>query len=481
MSLPVIVIAGRPNVGKSTLFNYLTRSRDAIVADMPGVTRDRQYGRGQHNGQEFIVVDTGGLGALPEADDLGQQLQSMTTVQAEQAMQEADHILHLVDAKSGLTADDLIIIEQLRKQSIPWHLVINKADRLNATEACADFFALGVEPMHVIAANNGRGIDDLLQQLKLDQHQSPQAEVIVPNDQPDLAPAQPPAPLRIAMLGRPNVGKSTLINSMLGEERVMVYDAPGTTRDSISIPFTRHEQDYILIDTAGIRRRAKIQQAVEKFSIIKSLQAMQQADICICVIDASVGLHEQDLRLLQQAVSHAKAIVIAFNKWDCLDKLERENFKQEVDRRLAFMHFARRYHISALHGSGLGDLYRAIAESQAALSQDFSTGCLSKWLERAATAHQPPLAQGRRIRLRFAHIGGKHPLTIIIHGKQLTRLAGSYKRYLVSFFQKKLNLIGIPLHLEFKNDHNPYVDENKKIKPQNAIDQNFTMMWNKLF
>lgn len=476
---PTIVIIGRPNVGKSTLFNRLTNSRNAIVADMPGVTRDRQYGRGYFQQQDFIVVDTGGLGSLPSTDAQSQDLQAMTETQVYQAIEEADHLLLLVDAKSGLTGQDQELVNQLRKQQRPFHLLINKCDRLEAIEAQADFYQLGVEHMFPIAAASGRGIADVLATLfpsdttdhsiehtsdsnqcltehNLQQQPTPattaSSETAVQTEQNPIK-----KPIKIALLGRPNVGKSTLTNSLLGEQRVMVYDGPGTTRDSIAIPYTRHQQDYILIDTAGIRRRARVDQALEKFSIIKSLQAMQQADLCICVIDAAIGLHEQDLRLLQQAVLHAKSIVVAFNKWDCLDQAQRQRFQDEAERRLSFIKFARRYHISALHGSGLGELYRAIHEAQNALQQDFNTGMLSKLLEKALAKHQPPLANGRRIRLRYAHLGGRHPMTIIVHGKQVARLAGSYKRYLSSYFQKQLKLTGVPLHLTFMNDHNPYV------------------------
>ena len=269
----------------------------------------------------------------------------------------------------------------------------------------------------------------------------------------------PSRPITIAMLGRPNVGKSTLINSMLGEERVMVCDAPGTTRDSISIPLQRGEQKYTLIDTAGIRRRGHSHPTIEKFSVIKSIQAIQHADVTIAVLDANDGVQEQDMRLLQQAMLNGSALVIVYNKWDKLDESSRQNFKQQVDRRLGFTNFARRYHISALHGSGLGEMYRAIGEAYRGLQQDFSTAHLTQILEQAILSHQPPQIKGRRIRLRYAHLVERKPLTIMIHGKQIPRLPQSYQRYLIGFFRKKLQLTGAILHITLKNDNNPYVDE----------------------
>lgn len=437
--LPIITIIGRPNVGKSTLFNCLTRTRNALVADFPGVTRDRQYGRGVMGDRPYWVVDTGGI--VEAADP---QMAKLVEKQVQQAIEEADKILFLVDAHSGLTAADTMIAEQLRSHQKKTVLVVNKVDRLDADTATSEFYQLGFGVPHAIAAKNGRGVEEFIQELLA---QFPMPEVI---DEAQTG-------ICIAVMGRPNVGKSTLINRILGEERVIVFDEPGTTRDSIFIPFERRGQRYTLIDTAGVRRRAKIEEAIEKFSVIKSLQALEKAHVVIMVFDAREGVTDQDMRLLGWILESGRGLVLAFNKWDSMSEYDRERVKQTIDRRLGFVDFARRYLISALHGTGVGDLYRAVDESYASSTQELPTPLLTKTLEQAIFDHQPPLVSGRRIRLRYAHLGGHHPLVIVIHGKQIESLPDSYRRYLANYFRQSFNISGVPVRIQLVNDKNPYV------------------------
>ncbi|MCH9769744.1 MAG: ribosome biogenesis GTPase Der [Gammaproteobacteria bacterium] len=436
--LPVFAIIGRPNVGKSTLFNYLTRSRAAIVADMPGVTRDRQYGEGNYRERRFIVIDTGGL---EEIDD--PEIATHTDLQTEQAMSEADYLLFMVDADMGLTNADRAVAKKLRNCVDKVILLVNKADRKQAELVCSEFHELGIGEPRAVAAKSGRGVDDLFAEL-LAGVKSKMAAELEDNR------------LAVAVIGRPNVGKSTLINRLLGEERVVVLDRPGTTRDSIYIPFTRRNQDYTLIDTAGVRRRAKMTETVEKFSFVKTMQAIIAARVVIILLDAQAGLVEQDLRLMNLVMSEGKAVVLAFNKWDGMSEEARQRFKDQIDQRLDFVSFARRYFISALHGSGVGKLYPAIIEAYQASSQTFSTSELTKTLQQVVQQHQPPMVRGRRIRLRLAHLGGHDPLVLVIHGKQTEALPADYRRYLVNFFRKRFNLIGVPILLQLKSDANPY-------------------------
>ncbi|PIZ03412.1 MAG: ribosome biogenesis GTPase Der [Gammaproteobacteria bacterium CG_4_10_14_0_8_um_filter_38_16] len=446
--LPVFAIVGRPNVGKSTLYNRLTKTRDAIVGDMPGVTRDRHYGIGKSGARSFIVVDTGGIA---EPDD--QDMARMTQDQANTAMDEADVILFMVDALAGIANGDWAIAKQLRcyteKKIV---LVVNKSDRELVDVANAEFYSLGFKNLFSIAASSGRGIESMVAALIAS----------FPDDVDEAFADESDVRTRIAVLGRPNVGKSTLINRLFGEERVLVFDRPGTTRDSISIPYERHGKKYTLIDTAGIRRRTKVEEGIEIFSVIKAMQAMKQAHVVIVVIDAREGLTDQDMRLIGLVVEAGSALVLAFNKWDNMEEDVREQFKRAVDRRLPFAHFARRYYISAKHGTGVGMLYDAVDETQEAMSQPFATHELTKILMAATEDHQPPLAQGRRVKLRYAHVGSKRPLTFVVHGKQVNKLPGSYKQYLVNYFRDKLNLVGIPLVVKFVGDDNPFVDAPEK-------------------
>lgn len=436
--LPVIAIVGRPNVGKSTLFNCLTKSRAALVADVPGLTRDRLYGQGHLGDRAYIVIDTGGLGE--ETEDV----HTLMAGQTRQAIVEADQIIFVVDGRAGLTAADQTIAESLRITGKKIFLAVNKIDGLDINVVQSDFFALGLGEPIPIAAAHGRGVDKLIQHVMRD----------IPPAEPEISAQRG---IRLAVAGRPNVGKSTLINRMLGEERVVVFDEPGTTRDSIAIPFERRGQDYILIDTAGVRRRRSVEEGIEKFSVIKTLQAIESAHVVIMVLDARAGVSDQDLHLLGFILDAGKAMVIAVNKWDGLEVEQREWLQRELERRLAFVDFAEIKFISALHGTGVGELFPLVDQAYDSATRKLSTPILTRLLEDAVFAHQPPLVQGRRIKLRYAHAGGHNPPLIIIHGKQTRALPGSYQRYLASAFRKALNLVGTPIRIEFKDSENPYV------------------------
>lgn len=442
--IPVIALVGRPNVGKSTLFNRLTRTQDALVADFPGLTRDRQYGQAEFNDKPFIVIDTGGVGV----DDVA--VDALMSKQSTVALEEADIVLFLVDGRAGLTGIDQNIAQRLRKTSKPVYLVVNKTDGLDEEVACAEFQSLGFSEVHPISASHGRGMHSFLNQL------TATFEPTIPDDSNDKA-------IKIAFIGRPNVGKSTLVNRILGEERVVVYDMPGTTRDSIAIPFSREDKPYVLIDTAGVRRRARIDEKVEKFSVIKTLQSIKESHVCMMLLDAREGLTEQDMHLLGFIIEAGKALVIAVNKWDGLTEEHKEHVREELSRRLQFAQFAKIRFISALHGTGVGLLFKDIEQAYASAMQAFSTPKLTRLLEDVVSQHTPPLVQGRRIKLRYAHAGGHNPPIIVIHGNQLESLPDSYKRYLTNAFVSHLGLIGTPLKLEFKGGANPFKDKKNKL------------------
>lgn len=462
---PVIALVGRPNVGKSTLFNVLTGTRQALVAEFPGLTRDRQYGRGKHHGQDFIVIDTGGIGEIHD-----EEMDNLTEQQVQLALEEADIILFMTDAKAGLVSADENIAKQLRTQYADKVIcVVNKADREEGHLVASEFYQLGFDPVEVIAAAQKRGVKNLLDVALTRYNEEHKAE-IVEEKIADFEDKDKIRRIRIAFIGKPNVGKSTLVNRVLGEDRVVVCDRPGTTRDSIAIDFDREDRPYTLIDTAGVRRRTKVHEKIEKFSVIKTLQAIDEAQIIIFVMDGTEGLTDQDMRILGWALDSGKGLVVAINKWDAMDSEQKEKIKDDIDRKLGFVEYARRYYISALHGSGVGKLYHAIDEAYAAANKELTTSKLTKALDKATHDHQPPLIGGRRVKCRYAHLGGHNPLLIIIHGKQVEDLPGSYKRYLVKFFRDYFDIQGVPVQLFFKNDENPY--DTKNVKKADKIDKN---------
>ena len=438
---PVIALVGRPNVGKSTLFNRLTRTRDAIVANIPGLTRDRQYGEGSSEGKSFIAIDTGGITGYEDGIDAEMASQSL------QAIDEATICLFLVDARDGLTPDDSRILDYLRKHSKRSYLLVNKIDGSDPNEAMAEFFALGMKDVFPITATQGRGVTRMLTAVLDD------AETDIQTTEEELEIEG----IKIAIAGRPNVGKSTLVNRMLGEDRVVVYDRPGTTRDSVYIPFERRGKKYTLIDTAGIKRRGRTKETVEKFSVVKSLQAIQDANVVVLIVDARDGIVEQDLHLLGYVIETGRALVIAINKWDGMTESEKEHVKSEIRRRFTFVDFARIHFISALHGSGVGDLYKSILTAFDSASKKLTTNRLTQVLQDAVVDHAPPIVNGRRIKLRYAHAGGHNPPTIVIHGKQTDKLPGHYSRYLEKTFRNGLKLEGTPVRIELRSDANPFV------------------------
>jgi len=450
--LPVIALVGRPNVGKSTLFNYLTRSRDALVADIPGLTRDRRYGYGRVGGGRYIVVDTGGL-----AGETG-GLEGLMARQTLLALDESDLVFFLVDAREGLTAADEEVARLLRERGATVRLIVNKAEGLESGLAAADFFGLGFGQPSVISAAHGDRVGDLMEEALAG---FPEAEEAPPEE--DVT--------RVAVIGRPNVGKSTLINRMIGEERVLAFDLPGTTRDSVDVPFERDGRHYVLVDTAGIRRRSRIDQAIEKFSVIKALQAIDSAQVVIAVLDAAEGVTEQDASLLGLAVQRGRAMVIAVNKWDGLDPDQRETVRRQIDLRLPFVDFAPIHFISALHGSGVGNLLGDVDAAREAAFRDMPTAALTQALEEAVMAHAPPTVRGRRIKLRYAHQGGRNPPTVVIHGTQAERLPGPYRRYLINTFRRVFGLAGTPVRIELRSPENPYAGRRRKLTPRQERDR----------
>lgn len=436
--LPVVALVGRPNVGKSTLFNYLTRTRDALVADYPGLTRDRQYGRVRRGQRDYFVVDTGGI----VETDAGIDEQAMRQVQI--ALQEADVIIFLVDARDGLNVGDEAIATRLRRTGKPLVLAANKIDQASLAAATSEFHAMGLGEPHAISAAHAQGIDALL-----DTVESRLPGVIEPVREDDSG-------IRIAVVGRPNVGKSTLVNRLLGEERVVVYDQPGTTRDSIEIEFERHGHRYTLIDTAGIRRRGKIAETVEKFSVIKAMQAIEKAHVVIYLIDAREGVTDQDANLLGMVLEIGRGLIVGFNKWDGMTPEQRDETRRRLDLKLQFIEFAEKYFISALHGTGVGNLFDAVREVYASTMTEMGTSRLTRLLQEAVSSHQPPLVRGRRIKLKYAHQGGSNPPTIVIHGNQIDEIPGSYKRYLINHFRQGLDISGTPIKLEFRTSENPF-------------------------
>jgi len=451
--LPVIALIGRPNVGKSTLFNRLTRSRDALVADYPGLTRDRNYGFGKLGPIPYIAIDTGGVAGGEEG------IEEAMVDQTIRALQEADAAIIMVDGRSGLTAADEHVAELARKHAKKTWLAVNKAEGLDEAIANSEFHALGIgEPIAVSAAHGDR-VAALIEDV-LSFFESPEPE----EDQDDEQDED--RELRIAVIGRPNVGKSTLINRLLGEDRLVVFDQPGTTRDSVAVPFERNDRKYVLIDTAGIRRKARVHETIEKFSIVKALQAIEQAQVVISVLDAQEGVTEQDVSLLGLVMERGRALVVVTNKWDGLSSDHRKKVRDDLERRLPFLDFAERITISALHGTAVGDLLPAVERAYQAAMRDMSTTALTNELEAAVIAHSTPLVRGRRIKLRYAHQGGRNPPVIVIHGNQTDRLPESYRRYLINRFRKAFKLKGTPVRLAFKKGKNPFEGRRNILTPR---------------
>ena len=436
---PVIALVGRPNVGKSTLFNVLTQSRDALVADFPGLTRDRKYGHGHFDNKHFVVIDTGGLSGEREGIDVHMARQTLL------AIEESNIIVFLVDARDGLTTADENIAADLRKTGKQINLVVNKTDGLDTRVVASEFYALGFGDPILIAAAQNRGTQQLLEAMLA----NVEVEESVEPENPGI---------KVAFTGRPNVGKSTLINRFMGEERVVVYDMPGTTRDSIFVPFEREGKHYTLIDTAGVRRKRSVRETVEKFSVIKAMQAIDAANVVVMMIDAREEVADQDLHLLGYVLEAGRALVLVINKWDGLDDYQKQQIRDGIDKQLGFISFAEVFFVSALHGSNVGKLYAAIDRAYAAAMQDMSTPELTRLLEKAVEAHQPPLVRGRRIKLRYAHQGGSNPPRIIIHGNQTELMPPSYERYLMNYFRQALNSVGTPIKIEFKSGDNPFSD-----------------------
>jgi GTP-binding protein len=437
--LPVVALVGRQNVGKSTLFNSLTQSRSALVSDFPGMTRDRQYGQANVLDHRFIVIDTAGI-----TDD-AEGIDKLSIEQSIQAIQEADVVLFVVDGRAGLTSIDLLVTEKLRTLNKTVHLVVNKMEGLDSDVVTADFFRLGFGEPHAIAAAHGSGVKELIQTVFINQEKHV-----------DVDPSE--GGIKLAIIGRPNVGKSTLTNRMLGEDRVIVYDQPGTTRDSIFIPLERHGKAYTLIDTAGLRRRGKVFETTEKFSVVKTLQAIETANVVIFVIDAREGVTDQDLRLLGFIVENGKALVLSVNKWDGMSTGDRDQARSTMDRKINFLDFARTHFISALHGSGVGELFASVEEAYASANKKLSTPMLNKILRESTLSHNAPMVNGRRVKLRYAHTGGHNPPLIIIHGNQVDELPDTYRKYLINTYQRRLKLVGTPVRIQFKNSENPFRD-----------------------
>ena len=442
--IPVIALVGRPNVGKSTLFNRLTKSRDAIVADYSGLTRDRKFGEGEINNKKFIVVDTGGI----SGDEVG--IDAVMAGQSLLAIDEADIVFFVVDARDGLTPVDEEIAKYIRQTGKPFTLVINKIDGLNENLVANDFYSLGLDAMRLTAASHNRGVMSLIEEAMAD----------FPEQDEDFKSQHG---CRIGIIGRPNVGKSTLVNRLLGEERVVVFDQPGTTRDSIYIPYERHDKPYTLIDTAGVRRRKNVKESVEKFSIVKTLQAIEDSNVVVVVIDAREGVVDQDLHLIGFAMDAGRALVLAVNKWDGMTQDDKKAVKRELERRLIFLDYAQIHFISAKHGTGVGDLYKSIDQAYTSAFAKWPTKRLTELLVDVVADHQPPVVRGRRIKLRMAHQGGSNPPIIVVHGSKTDDLPDSYKRYLENTFRKVLKVKGTPIRFEFKSTENPYATPSHKL------------------
>ncbi|TDR77771.1 ribosome biogenesis GTPase Der [Paludibacterium purpuratum] len=444
---PTVALVGRPNVGKSTLFNRLTRSRDALVADQPGLTRDRHYGHGRVGGKPYLVIDTGGFEPVVDEGILFEMAK-----QTLQAVDEADAVVFLVDGRTGITPQDKIIANRLRQLDRPVHLVVNKAEGVNQSIATAEFHELALGEPWAISSAHGDGVRELMDRVL---EPFPEEE--------EEAQARHP---KFAVIGRPNVGKSTLVNAILGEERVIAFDHPGTTRDSIYIDFERAGRNYTIIDTAGVRRRTKIDEAIEKFSVVKTMKAIEDANVAVLVLDAQQDISEHDATIAGFALEAGRALVVAVNKWDHLDGEKKETIKRDIARKLSFLDFAKFHHISALEGRGIADLFKSIDEAYQAAMSKLSTPKLTRVLEVAIERQAPPRVGPVRPKMRYAHQGGMNPPIIVVHGNALEHIPDSYIRYLEHTFRKVFKLQGTPLRVQFKTGENPFDKDDAKHKPK---------------
>ena len=442
--LPVIALVGRPNVGKSTLFNVLTGTRDAIVADIPGLTRDRQYGFGRVGPMPYVVIDTGGLVENPVG------IETLMREQTEQAVEEADRLVFVTDVREGLTPADHFVLRELRRSGKPVTLALNKGEGLDLDFVGGDFHSLGLGEPLMIAAAHGQGCEELMEHVLAGLEPEPAAE-----EDPSKGA------IRIAIIGRPNVGKSTLVNRLLGQERVIASDMPGTTRDSILVPFRRDDRDFVLIDTAGVRRRSKVDGVIERASVAKTLQAIDEAHVVVMVLDAHDTVAEQDASVLGIALERGRALIIAVNKWDGIPPEQRETIERQLSLKLDFVPFAPVHYISARHGTGVGDVVQSVVRAYEAAMREMPTKDLTRTLEHALTVHQPPLIHGRRIKLRYAHQGGRNPPRIIVHGNQTASVPDAYTRYLSNVFRKRYDLFATPVVVEYRTDKNPFQRERR--------------------
>lgn len=446
--LPTIVLVGRPNVGKSTLFNRLTKSRDALVADFPGLTRDRHYGRGVGASRPYLVIDTGGF--EPTADTgILKEMARQTLL----AVDEADLVIFLVDGRAGLTPQEYTIADKLRKSQRPVLLVVNKTEGMQKAVISADFYALGLGDPLSISSAHGEGVKDLIE-LALD---------ALPAQEVEDATSKDTSP-KIAIVGRPNVGKSTLVNALLGEDRMIAFDEAGTTRDSIYVELERAGKKYTIIDTAGVRKRGRVFESIEKFSVVKTMQAIEDANVAVLVVDAQEGITEQDAHVAAYILDAGRALVVAVNKWDGLQDDERDWVKKEIDRKLMFLDFAKFHYISALRKKGLPELFNSIDGAFKAAFTKLATPQLTRVLTDAVAQHQPPVSKGVRPKLRYAHQGGVNPPIVVVHGNHISGVKDSYKRFLEGVFRKTFQLVGTPLRVQFKQGDNPYADTNDRKK-----------------
>lgn len=442
---PVLALVGRPNVGKSTLFNRLTKSRDAIVADFAGLTRDRHYGNGKQGKYEYIVIDTGGF-----EPDAASGIYKEMAKQTRQAVAEADAVIFVVDARAGLSAQDYEIAKYLRKLGKPCVLTANKAEGMQEGVQLSEFFELGLGEVIPVSAAHGQGIRSLVE-LALEPLHLPEPDDEDGQDDPGV--------IKLAVAGRPNVGKSTLINTWLGEERLVAFDLPGTTRDAITVPFERNGQRFELIDTAGLRRKGKVFEAIEKFSVVKTLQAIESANVVLLLLDATQGVTDQDAHIAGYALESGRAVVLAVNKWDAIDAYQRELVQRSIETRLAFLKFASLHFISAVKRQGLGPLWGSIIQAHKAATRKMSTPILTRLLLEAVQFQSPQRAGMFRPKLRYAHQGGMNPPVIVIHGNSLEHVTESYKRFLEGRFRREFDLVGTPLRIEMKTSKNPFDDK----------------------